>query len=97
MVEEFDVVGASARDILGFDDENDQDDNEEDFVDEFGGLDFDSPETFRKYQADVRVKAAKRAEGNRRLGGLKTQQAVVRNWKVNLIFFNASYSKFTEG
>lgn len=88
MVHEFGVNGA--EELLGFDDENDQDDNEEDFGEDITeNLNFDlySPQKFNQFQADVRLKAAKRAEGNRRAGGLKTQQAVVRNWKVMPVHF----------
>lgn len=83
LVAEFQVNGASADDILGFDDENDADDLDEDLDEDLLGLDLDSPETFRRYQTQVCISAAKRAEGNRREGGLKTQKAMVRNWKVN--------------
>jgi hypothetical protein len=42
-----------------------------------------SPASFRTFQLGVRVQAAKRAEGNRRAGGLKTQRAMVRAWEVS--------------
>lgn len=35
----------------------------------------------RAFQQKVRVDATRRAEGNRRAGGLKTQRAMVRAWK----------------
>lgn len=41
----------------------------------------DSPRAFRAYQASIRVAAAKRAEGNRRSGGIKTQKAMVKACK----------------
>ena len=37
---------------------------------------------FRKFQSQVRTKAAKRAETNRRAGGRRTQKSVVKAWDV---------------
>lgn len=91
LVQQFDVEGAAAEEILGFDDDDDdgdedQDDDGEDFIAEDECVS-DSPRAFREYQASVRVAAAKRAEGNRRSGGLKTQKAMVRSWEVSIRFF----------
>lgn len=48
-------------------------------------------EDFAGFKRRVRVEETQRAEGNRRAGGLKTQKAMVKAWKVNkillLLFF----------
>jgi len=41
------------------------------------------PEPFKAYQSRVRVEAAKHSEGNHRAGGIRTQNAMVRAWKVS--------------
>ena len=43
-------------------------------------------QSFRAFQTRVRADAAKRAEGNRCAGGLRTQRAMVRAWEVRAIF-----------
>jgi hypothetical protein len=100
LIQEFDVEGADASDLLGFDDEVDEDyHNSEEFEDiglsgqsiDSSGLDpellvSDSPRGFQAYQASIRVAAAKRAEGNRRSGGIKTQKGMVKAWKASRYF-----------
>ena len=98
--QEFDIEGADASDLLGFDDEVDEDyHNSEEFEDDSDiGLSgqridsseldselliSDSPRAFQAYQASIRVAAAKRAEGNRRSGGIKTQKGMVKAWKAS--------------
>lgn len=66
-------LDADARELLGFGDDDDEDDDDE--GDE-------EAETFDAFQTRVRLDAVKRTEGNRREGGLKTQQASVRLWNV---------------
>jgi hypothetical protein len=92
LVQQFDVDGASAEDILGYED-RDEDENEDYDDEEAEELEKDNsrvvsdlPRAYKKYQASVRVEAAKRAEGNRRAGGLKTQKAMVRSWDVSKDF-----------
>ena len=103
LIQEFDIEGAHASDLLGFDDEVDEDyHHSEEFEDDpdiglpgqsidSSELDSellisDSPRAFQAYQASIRVAAAKRAEGNRRSGGIKTQKGMVRAWKVGQYF-----------
>lgn len=38
---------------------------------------------FKKFQTETRVAAAKRSEGNRRRGGIKTQQSTIKIWNVS--------------
>jgi len=92
LVQHFDVEGADAEVILGFDDDKE---DEEDIDEEntFQELPNASPELYKAFQASVRVQAAARAEGNRRKGGLVTQKAMVRAWLVGLHhLFNHFYS-----
>jgi len=75
LVREFNVEGASADKILGFDVAIDRD------IEDHDGLE-DGSDMFEAFQTTVRVAVAKRAEGNRRAGGQQTQQAMVKAWKV---------------
>lgn len=56
LVNEFGVDGADADKVLGYDNDDDQDRQQQNYGD---------------FQKQVRVTAAKRAEGNRRTGELK--------------------------
>jgi hypothetical protein len=38
---------------------------------------------FNRFQTTTRVTAAKRSEGNRRTGGIKTQASTVKIWNVS--------------
>lgn len=44
------------------------------------------PDTFKRYQTQVRVSAAQRWETNRRAGGRKTQKSVIKSWNVGRHF-----------
>lgn len=91
-MQHFDVKGADAEAILGFDDdkEDEEDINEENTIQELPNA---SPELYKVFQASVRVQAAACAEGNHRKGGLVTQKAVVQAWLVGLHhLFNHLYS-----
>jgi hypothetical protein len=44
------------------------------------------PDTFKRYQTQVRVSAAQRWEKNRRAGGRKTQKSVIKSWNVGRHF-----------
>jgi hypothetical protein len=103
LINEFDVDGADADEVLGYDgdgdgDGGDGDDGDNDNDDEGEGEKGETSEEdeecsgdegsrakpregFRAFQTRVRVDAAKRAEGNRRAGGLRTQRAMVRAWE----------------
>jgi hypothetical protein len=92
LVQHFDVEGAEAEAILGFDDDK-EDEEDVDEENTFQDLPNASPELYKAFQASVRVQAATRAEGNRRKGGLVTQKAMVRAWLVGFHnLFNQSYS-----
>jgi len=45
---------------------------------------------FKKFQSDTRVAVALPSEGNRRRGGIKTQELTVKIWKVSLAEEKAS-------
>lgn len=71
----------------GDDDEPDGDGDEEDLDSGAGdgeheGGSFEGPSSFTAFQTQTRIQAAKRSEGNRRAGGIKTQKAMVRAWEV---------------
>lgn len=102
LIDEFDVDGADADEVLGYDGDGDGDDggdgddsdNDDEGEAEKGDTSEEDEEHsgdegsrakphegFRAFQTRVRVDAAKRAEGNRRAGGLRTQRAMVRAWE----------------
>ncbi|KAK7015694.1 hypothetical protein R3P38DRAFT_2786629 [Favolaschia claudopus] len=92
LLREYDVPGAKAYEILGY--EDDDDDEEEEGERDLGpGDDADNEESSEDDEDDesvnmdafrrgVRIAAVKRAEGNRRAGGRKTQAAMVLIFKV---------------
>ncbi|GLB44253.1 hypothetical protein LshimejAT787_1601830 [Lyophyllum shimeji] len=80
LIGEFGIEGANADELLGYDDDDDEGEDEwdgctPDADDEGEGEDLDA------YKIRIRVDATRRAEGNRRAGGLKTQRAMVRAWE----------------
>jgi hypothetical protein len=95
LLRRFDVDGADAYELLGYEDEDD----EEDTAVGMGGdvsssqssssSDDDEEDTHwtaeqkKAFRIRTRVDAAKRTEGNRRAGGRKTQNAMVRAWNVS--------------
>ena len=92
LVNEFDVDGAG-EEILGYEDDGDEGDEDEDEDDNDSSESesteeqrLNSPRTFRKFKHQVRADAARRAEGNRRPGGLRTQRAMVRAWEVSCFY-----------
>ncbi|KAG5219998.1 hypothetical protein IMY05_C4702000100 [Salix suchowensis] len=75
------IDGAEAHEVLGYGDDDDEDnDDVNGEVDDLGEGE-DNTESFQSYQTQLRVSAVLHAEGNRRQGGLKTQKAVVRAWE----------------
>jgi hypothetical protein len=80
LIDDFDITGAEAQELLGYDDNDDEDEDEDD--DEDDEAKDEEELQYRTFQTSVRVDAAKRAEGNRRAGGLKTQRAMRRKWEV---------------
>lgn len=76
------IDGAEAHEVLGYGDDDDEDNDDIDGeVDDLGAGE-ENTGSFQSYQTQLRVSAVLRAEGNRRQGGLKTQKAVVRAWEV---------------
>ena len=96
LIRAYDVPGAGADEILAFDDDDDDeceagwDDREdsdtgvEGLVSEsVGDAQVASRENFEEYKTQIRVQETQRAEKNRRAGGVKTQNAMVRAWEVS--------------
>ncbi|KAJ7504735.1 hypothetical protein B0H11DRAFT_1709516, partial [Mycena galericulata] len=80
LIRRFNVAGADAYELLGYDDDVDEEEDP-DYQDGGkvdGGNDGKQKRAFR---IRVRVDAARRAEGNRRAGGIKTQNAMVKGWR----------------
>ncbi|KAJ7835416.1 hypothetical protein B0H13DRAFT_2240081 [Mycena leptocephala] len=72
LLAEFNVAGTASEELLGYDEENDDDDEEiEDLKDN---------DVYADFQKQTRIDAAARFEGNRRAGGLKTQKSMVKDW-----------------
>ncbi|KAF8130928.1 hypothetical protein K438DRAFT_1643350, partial [Mycena galopus ATCC 62051] len=72
LIDQYDVDGANGADLLGYEDDSDDEDGDEDTSDEEAAHD-----TFKR---SVRVKAVRRAEGNRRPHGIRTQNSMVKAW-----------------
>ncbi|KAK7027617.1 hypothetical protein R3P38DRAFT_3190602 [Favolaschia claudopus] len=90
LLRRYDVDGANISELMGYDSDDEQDEeDEEGFDGDQSGDDEDSAEEIDdqdQMRQRARVAAAKRFEGNRRKGGLRTQQAVVRDWNIFLEF-----------
>ncbi|KAH9939892.1 hypothetical protein B0H21DRAFT_812429 [Amylocystis lapponica] len=84
LLDQYDVEGAHAQDLLGYDQDGLDEEDEDEDLDEEDTLDLDDDDNFRKYQTTVRVDAAKRSENNRRAGGRKTQKSIVKSWNLFL-------------
>ena len=94
LIQEYDVPGAAADEVLGFDDDDDDayeveeedrpDSIAEEISDGVRGNMGASPENFEEYKTQIRIQETQRAEKNRRAGGIKTQNAMVRAWEVSL-------------
>ncbi|KAJ7098524.1 hypothetical protein B0H15DRAFT_945042 [Mycena belliarum] len=95
LIRSFDVQGANAYELLGYDDDDEEeaeaDEDAEHAADASGdeegssGSDSDHPPDRtaaqkKAFRTRVRVDAVRRFEGNRRTGGLKTQAAMVKAW-----------------
>ncbi|KAK6991492.1 hypothetical protein R3P38DRAFT_3438736, partial [Favolaschia claudopus] len=71
---------ANAHEILGY--EDDEEEEEEDDDDDESDTDAtDAAAAHAAFKRSVRVQAVNRAEGNRRAGGIKTQNAVKRDFQ----------------
>ena len=101
LLDEFGVSGDNGEEVLGFDDEELDDDLEDDIVylsiDNYSsdrGQGFGEgrrgDESHEDFKKRIRVEETKRAEQNRRAGGIKTQNAMVKAWKVWSFFYSFS-------
>ncbi|KAF4613240.1 hypothetical protein D9613_010772 [Agrocybe pediades] len=87
LVEQYGVPGAAAEEVLGYDSDEEEEEEAQDIAmdsaesDDDEAVDLSSPRKFDKFRKQVRVEEAKRAEGNRRKGGIKTQKSVVKAWE----------------
>ncbi|KAJ7857354.1 hypothetical protein B0H13DRAFT_1960478 [Mycena leptocephala] len=92
LLRRFDVDGADAYELLGYEDEDDEEDTavgtggDASSSQSSSSSDDDEEDTHwtaeqkKAFRIRTRVDAAKRTEGNRRAGGRKTQNAMVRAW-----------------
>ncbi|KAJ7926482.1 hypothetical protein B0H13DRAFT_1599594 [Mycena leptocephala] len=85
LLRRYDVAGANAYEMLGYDDDDDGSDNEgadgdEEDDEEDGDEDEEGPTDMNEFRRGVRVAAVRRFEANRRAGGRKTQAAMVKAW-----------------
>ncbi|PPQ96770.1 hypothetical protein CVT26_006269 [Gymnopilus dilepis] len=92
LLEEFGVEGDNGEEVLGFDDDELDEDFEEDMVyltlDDYSsdhsqgfGEGQRGNESHNDFKKRIRVEETKRAEQNRRAGGIKAQNAMVKAWK----------------
>ncbi|KAH9476570.1 hypothetical protein JR316_0010486 [Psilocybe cubensis] len=58
-----------------------EDDDESDLETQMQGGPFPG-ESYTKFQTRIRLEETRRAENNRRAGGVKTQSAVIKDWKI---------------
>ncbi|KAJ7824389.1 hypothetical protein B0H14DRAFT_3874888 [Mycena olivaceomarginata] len=73
LIQQYDVEGANGADLLEYEDDSDDEEDEEmDTSDEEAAHD--------AFKRSVRVKAVRRAEGNRRPHGIRTQNSMVKAW-----------------
>jgi hypothetical protein len=84
LINQYNVDGAAADEILGYDDDEDEEYNGdmEGNDDTEGQCPNEDSAVFQAFQRQVRVAETRRAEGNRRAGGIKTQRAMVKAWEV---------------
>ncbi|KAJ7743063.1 hypothetical protein B0H14DRAFT_3607425 [Mycena olivaceomarginata] len=77
LIKQYGMEGANAEEILGYDDDDDE--GEGDGDDEEGSTS-DDEVAHTTFKQTTRVRAVRRAEGNRRIGGIRTQNAVVKDF-----------------
>jgi hypothetical protein len=83
LINRYNVDGAAADEILGYDDDEDEEYNGDmEGNDDTEGKFPNGDLAFQAFQRQVRVDETRRAEGNRRAGGIKTQRAMVKAWEV---------------
>ncbi|KAJ7933678.1 hypothetical protein B0H13DRAFT_1855921 [Mycena leptocephala] len=84
-IKQYGVEGANAEELLGYDDEDDEgggDDEDEEVAasDDEEAAAGDEEAAHTALKQTTRVQAVRRAEGNRRIGGIRTQKAVVKDF-----------------
>jgi hypothetical protein len=80
LIKQYGVEGANAEEILGYDDDDDEGEGDGDDEEASTSDDEAAHTTFKQ---TTRVRAVRRAEGNRRIGGIRTQNAVVKDFNVS--------------
>ncbi|KAJ7768794.1 hypothetical protein B0H16DRAFT_1882008 [Mycena metata] len=91
LLRQYNVPGANAYEMLGYEDEDEEGEREgEDEEEGEGESDDDGPEDMDAFRRGVRVAAVQRFEKNRRPGGRKTQNAMVRAWNEFTTMFTSS-------
>jgi hypothetical protein len=93
LIKEYGSVDEDAYELLGFEDEDENGGDEDAELDDEEAAkakELDDDRAFEQFKTKVRKEAALRAEGNRRSGGLKTQAANVRDWKVHRFYLTIS-------
>ncbi|KAK6997408.1 hypothetical protein R3P38DRAFT_3623368, partial [Favolaschia claudopus] len=78
LIRQYGVEGANADELLGYDDEEEGEEGDEEEED---GNDSDAAAANAAFKCSVRIQAVNRAEGNRRAGGIKTQNAVKKDFQ----------------
>ncbi|KAJ6548089.1 hypothetical protein B0H10DRAFT_2170043 [Mycena sp. CBHHK59/15] len=78
LIKTYGVDGANSDELLGYDSSEDPEEIE---GDEEAPTDDDDDAAHTAFKNGVRVETIRRAEGNRRAGGIKTQNAMVKAWK----------------
>ncbi|KAK7059342.1 hypothetical protein R3P38DRAFT_3384318 [Favolaschia claudopus] len=83
LIRQYGVEGANADELLGYDDDDDDDeDGEEEEDGDASDADIaDEAAAHAAFKRSVRIQAVNRAEGNRRAGGIKTQNAVKKDFQ----------------
>ncbi|KAJ7833401.1 hypothetical protein B0H13DRAFT_1914589 [Mycena leptocephala] len=84
-IKQYGVEGANAEELLGYDDEDDEgggDDEDEEVAasDDEEAAAGDEEAAHTAFKQTTRVQAVRRAEENRRIGGIRTQKAVVKDF-----------------
>ena len=100
-IKQYGVEGANAEELLGYDDEDDEgggDDEDEEVAasDDEEAAAGDEEAAHTAFKQTTRVQAVRRAEENRRIGGIRTQKAVVKDFNAS-IFVSDSYSPSPHG
>ncbi|KAK7014508.1 hypothetical protein R3P38DRAFT_3277089 [Favolaschia claudopus] len=82
LIRQYGVEGANADELLGYDDDDEEEDGEEEEDGDASNTDIaDEAAAHAAFKRSVRIQAVNRAEGNRRAGGIKTQNAVKKDFQ----------------